>query len=564
MGKQNGRAGSPRPGEREAGDRFERDKSRGGMRNIPIKGDGVGGNILALAELVDVLKEAFETRILNSSRYRDFDGFSEISARFSELVERIKAVESDEAQTALQTFWGEVVNLLRQRDDQAAKVSELDAALQAASEKNLRSESQKDALSKADEFMAAVTERLADYHRRLADLIKRYQSLCAELEEKRRAVESEKEKMENGIEAALAEIHLPAMPAALHYANSRCVALERMTANKPLDEKTKAEIKMKAAEIEKDFRWFASVKRRISEFQSYVDGLSETIDVYRSVEGTEIQKNINDIKVAIRSLHSTFEMVGQSETFWGCVYGLHEIFDYVPPDLLIYQFNWESSSLPIAEIDKYISSYQRIRQMAEACLAGREIAGTAPAAPAEESEENDGAGDEEGGLDEDETDEPEALTVPISPAARSGDRAEELGKMVLCVLWAFIEKNIRNAQQSGKVLARGGDFGRTTKVITKLLFLTGYIERVEISKVREATVSSLETRGLVKVSRKMAPTKNYLTGTSGQNEKTVVYLTNPGRAEVVRVCDSYRPMMTAVVQKQEEREAQYKTRRGIK
>lgn len=556
MSKQNGKAG----------DRFERDKSRGGIRNIPLKGDGVGGNILALCGLIDELKEAFETRVANSARYLGFDGFSVLCSRFSELLEKIKIVESDEAQTALQTFWGEVANLFRQRDEQAARAVELDAALQVASEEKVRAESKEDALSRADEFMAAVTERLADYHRRLTDLIKRYKALCAELEEKKKVVEKEKDLLEDCVEAALAEIHLLAMPAALHYANSRCIALERMVVGRPTDDKSKPEIKVKCEEIEKDFRWFVAIRQKVSEFQADVDGLSETIQIYREVEGLEIQKNINDIKMAVRSLHSTFEMVGQSAAFWGCVYGLHEVFDYAPPDLLVYRFNWESGSLPIAEIDKYIANYQRLRQLA-ACFIASETK-ESPLDTASESDE--GSAGENDCLDEDESDEltePSLVSEPVlrKSSARADGRAEELGKMVLCVLWAFVEKNIQQAQQTGKTLTRAGDFGRTVKVVVKLLYLVGWIQPAERKIVSGQVVDSLAERGLVRaVVLKNAPTKNYLTSEVSRAEQVKLYLTNSGRIEVVRICDSHRAMIDAVLRKQEEREAAYKTRRGIK
>ncbi|MBI5077004.1 hypothetical protein HZB94_01305 [Candidatus Falkowbacteria bacterium] len=577
MGKQNGKAG----------DRVGRDKSRGGMRNVPLKGDSVGGNILELCALVDELIETFETRVASCGRYVDFSGFPKLCSKFSGLLAPIKAVDSAEAQTALQTFWGEVAAVFRGRDEQAEKVLELDGQLQTLSEERVRGESRELAQSKAEEFMKAMTTHLSDYHRRLDDLIKRYKALCVELENKKKEVSKAHDTLEEQIETALSEIEMPALPTALHYANSRCVAVERLIASAAASPSFKEELKIKAAEIEKDLQWMNGVKQKIARFFAQVDELRETINVYREAEGIEIQKSINDIKTGIRVLFAAFEAVGQGATFWGCVYGLHEVFDYAPPDLLIYCFAQEGESLPIEEIEKCRENLKRVQQLSAECanrphdeaprgeaqrttdvLTAPEIGGRvfAEAAPAV-GEVNLGlsAGPIETS-DDDDTDEPGEATVrrePQKPIASTGDRQEDIARMVLCVLWSFIEKNIQQAQQAGKTLVRGGDFGRTTKVVSKLLFLTGWVQSAEKKLISDSVVPSLAERGLVKVSTSMAPTKNYRTGELGQTEQTKLFLTNIGRLEVVKICDSHRAMMNEVLRKQEEREAAYKVRRGI-
>jgi hypothetical protein len=509
------------------GDAVQRDRSKGGMRNIPTKGDGVGGNLMQLSGLVDELRSLVEERFLGANQYEAIEGAQEIFQRTIDLFSAIHKVDEEESHDALNQFLGQLIKVMRDSQLTRVRVEELDRRLNDLAVERLRESSVEIVKSGAAEFMDALVEHLGYYHREFISLVEKYGEACQTFEKEKRAIEETVAVIETEAQKAAEDRGEDNLRAAFFFASSRQVAfvkkLEELK-DKRATEESKEELKKLRQHILRDKNWVKALRDKVEAMKKRISDHEKNIGLAERSSSGEIKRQIIFIKSEIEVIRNTFKMVGKEELFWGCAFGLHEVVDFTPVNMLVYRIELGDRSLFGFNFDEYLSKESKLNQDYEECLqlpCGHEVE-LAPVSPlangAECSFDND---DEEDEVDQPET---EAATTELL-----GKRDEELADLCLCVLWGLVADFIRKAQLANKQLIRGGDFGRMPRKVAKLLCLVGAISKDEKEKITKQLPKIMEGRGLVRIQLRKTIGKQYKTGESCSVEKPWLFLTDVGR-----------------------------------
>jgi len=515
------------------GDAVQRDRSKGGMRNIPTKGDGVGGNLMQLSGLVDELRSLVEERFLGVNQYEDIEGAQEIFQRTIDLFSAIHAVDEDQSQEALNQLFGQLIKVMRDSQLTRVRVEELDLRLNDLAVERLRESSVETVKSGAAEFMDALVEHLGYYHKEFTSLVGKYGEACQALEKEKKTIEETVSGIEIEAQKAAEDRGEDNLRAAFFFASSRQVAfVKKLEAlkDKRATEESKEELKKLRQHILRDKNWVKALRDKVEAMKKRISDHEKNIGLAERSSSGEIKRQIIFIKSEIEVIRNTFKMVGKEDLFWGCAFGLHEVVDFTPINMLVYRIELGDQSLFGFSFDEYLLKEVEVNKNYEHYLrlpCGHEVE-LAPVSPLANGAEGSFDNDDE----EDEVDQPETEAATTEPL---GKRGEELIDFCLAVLWGRVNDYIKKTNISEKDLIQGGDFGRMPKKVAKSLYAIGLIDKNEKALVAEQLPRIMVARGYVKISLRKALVINHETGGSDFEDRDCLFLTEIGRARGVEL-----------------------------
>ncbi|MEK7512249.1 MAG: hypothetical protein AAB575_04545 [Patescibacteria group bacterium] len=539
-------------GDNSRGDAFLRDKSKGGMRNIPAKGDGVGGKLMQLSGLIDELKSFVEERFLGANQYESIEGAQDVFQRAIDLFSAIHKVDEDEAYDALNQFFGQLISVMRESQLTKVRVDELDQRLNDLAAEKLRASSAATVKSGATEFMDALVEHLGYYHNEFTKLVKRYGEACLAFEKEKQEIDEDALVIELEAQRAAENRGEDNLRTALFFASTRQVALEKeleILRDKRVTLDSKDELRRLWQRCDQDKAWIKTLRDKVEALKKRILEHDKKINLADRSGSGETKRQIIFIKEEIEKIRCAFKMVNKEDLFWGCVFGLHEIVEFAPVNVLVYGIELNDRSLFGFSSEEYLSKESALKQDYEKHLQlpvcqEVEVFNTSPV---------------ENLPDEDDDDESNQLE-PVMPGEEAlGERGEELINLCLCVLWGLVDDFIKKAQLASKQLIRGGDFGRMPRKVAKLLFLTGAISRDEKEKITKQLPKIMEDRGLVRIQLRKAIGKKYKTGESCSVEKPWLFLTEAGRerGRELLLQPSGQQLVTRVIQENIKVEERY-------
>ena len=459
------------------GDSVLRDRSKGGMRAISIKGDGVGGNLMQLSGLVDELRILVEERFLGANQYEGIEGAQEIFQRTIDLFSAIHKVDEDQSQTALNQLFGQLIKVMRESQLTRARVEELDQRLNDLAVERLRESSVETVKSGAVEFMDALVEQLGYYHKEFTSLVEKYGEACRSLEKEKRAIEEAVIGVENEAQKAAELRGEDNLRAALFFASSRQIAfgkrLEELK-DKRATEESNEELKKSRQHILLDKNWIKILRDQVEALKKRISDHEKNIGQAERSNSGEIKRQIIFIKSEIEVIRNTFKMVGKEDLFWGCAFGLHEVVDFTPINMLVYRIELGDQALFGFSFDEYLLKEVEVNKNYEHYLrlpCGHEVE-LAPVSPLANGAEGSFDNDDE----EDEVDQPETEAATTEPL---GKRDEVLVDLCLVVLWGLVDDYRKKTSIPENDLIRGGDFGRMPMKVATLLLMAGVITKNE-------------------------------------------------------------------------------------
>ncbi|NQT50330.1 hypothetical protein HQ571_06580 [Candidatus Kuenenbacteria bacterium] len=506
---------------------------KGGRSKIVVHDDAHGGKLLQLSVLVDTLGNLFQGSFVEKEQYASLRETKNVFQLFKAFLRTLSDVNEDQAKETMFRFLGAIIKMARQASIQDKTIESLELRNEALSEAVLRKDSTEKIKSSASELMDALVEHLSLCHMEFQDLMKEYQELVESLQEDKEQVESELDQFEVLLLSFLDGQKTDSLKAALFFPSSHLsefeAKLDDFQRSKRTDEQKK-ELSDQWTTLEKNSRWISELEQKLVQTISKVSRHLRNIEMVKDKRGDAIKKQLLELQQEIRKIEVVFKTLSKEALFWGCVYGLHEVVQYTPTDLLALRVDTEERNLPGEELTRYLEKHIRVEQALQACV----------------SESTPGV----------------LETEQVQETTSSANRVKQITDMTLCVLWGFINDFLEKAEAEGKTVQRKGDYGRMPRVVAKLLEQTEHITKREKKIVTETAIKTLAAEGMLLLKPRMAPTRKYKSGEKSYTEQIYVVLTDAGRTKGQELLLSHQEMMTAVLKRQAERIAHYNQNRS--
>jgi len=493
-------------------------KTKSGSSRVPSQADGTNGKVMRLFDLIETIREELDQKFVSQGQYEVLPCAQEVFIQLDALLNSLSNVNTKSSQENLYGLLGKVISICRRLIQSDEKIADLDERLSQLSDEAIQIKAQSEVSNEAESFFATLTEFLQLFFEEFKALVEEYTEITSSVEERQNELEQRSEAIHEEISAILAGAESEDIKSYLFHARSRVIAFSRQSqalSASPVTDSGIKELDSSFETIERDHQLVLPVANSIRELMDKISEHKDNIESLKFEKAVEIKKRISQVRDEINKKLSIFTDLGKESLFWGSVYGLHEIFDYIPTDLLVYRVENDTFTALLEDLQKYLDKYslgfdafQKIKDSnsLKEVVAKKRTASKRKVIPS-------------------------SKTLAISIGKNSPQKID----LVICALWAFVRAQLKKNPND----RRNGDYGRMPRVVARLLNETGQItDEVQIY-LRENMIDILLGKGLISINKRMNP-KNKVV-------QEFMILTDSGRAYGQQLETEYTALMDEIV-----------------
>ncbi|HCC22563.1 TPA: hypothetical protein DF272_00035 [Candidatus Falkowbacteria bacterium] len=438
----------------------------------------------AAGRVVEFIDEQFS----GSDRFEDIPRVQGFVSILREMLAAFGRTKSDHLERLLSNVVSYVIDLGREITRLTEQLAELNRQADNLAAKSVQTESARIARGNADRFIKDICEYLTFCVMECQTLTKEYESHTDHFEQKM-------SELQEKIEGVIHDLSSEDIDNQIFHVQGLIMAFEKSLPGprQALTSDQKQSLASRLADIGVQVDHFRVNVENISEILSSIQTHQAQIISLNIGRASELRSKIKLMQDQIAQIKNTFVAGGHEPYFWGLTYGLQDAYQYKPVDLQLYRVELpQGSGLDLVkvqeELTQIVTDFDRVKKVIELVLTETEkkVSSDAAAPVA------------------DRAPRPSALPVIIPendlpPNPFVGDRFDQLSELYLCFLWAFIQRNIKRAQDKMKPVGRGGDWGKAPKLIARVLHQAGAITEAEIPVIVSGVTRRLSESGMIDI-----------------------------------------------------------------
>ena len=461
-------------------------------RNPPIyeaeHPDIVSGRVnenLAANKLAAYLSDHF----LDTTRFDDIPRTKGFVSVLRDMLLALGRTRVDNLERLTANIVSYVIDLLRENSDLKQQVDELNRQTDELANKTVQSESARIVTSESEKFIEELCEFLRLCVSECKEQADKYENHTDQLEQ---AFSELQEKIE-GLRQEIASTDLDQcvfdIGGLIQVLETRA---RQIYLQNEVSDSDKQEVSSSLADIGSQISRFTQLQTEITEIIDLVTEHQRQIVKMNTGQAATLRAGIKSSQDEIGRVKDAFAAAGHEVYFWGLAYGLKDAFQFRPVDLQLYRVEIKSGEDPDIiltkeGLDQLMIEFEQVKKLVE------EILRRGHEKPIDKSANSDKEKLKNRPHIDVEVDE----KLPKNHYA--GERFDQLSELSLCFLWGFIQRNIKKALEQGKKVIRGGDWGKASKVIARVLCQVGAITDIEKKIIISEVVKRLERDEMIVV-----------------------------------------------------------------